>query len=70
VQKRNNSPTLLAFAPVFGVTSTGTYPENAPDMHRRMYLEDEPNSGAIRGNYFFPAPLAKNQEKMNDRIIR
>jgi hypothetical protein len=34
---------LLVFAPVFGDTSTGTY----PDAHRRMCLEDEPKSGAI-----------------------
>jgi hypothetical protein len=37
VQARNNSPTLLDFAPAYGVTSTGTY----PDMHRRMCLVDE-----------------------------
>jgi hypothetical protein len=29
-QARNNPPTLLVFAPIFGLTSTGTYPENAP----------------------------------------
>jgi hypothetical protein len=28
--EKNNSPTLLVFAPVYGVTSTGTYPKYAP----------------------------------------
>jgi len=33
-QARNNPTTLLVFVSVYGVTSTGTY----PDMHRWMCL--------------------------------
>ena len=50
-QARNNSTTLPVFAPVYGVASTGTY----PDMHRRMCLVDEHKYGAIWWNYFLPA---------------
>jgi hypothetical protein len=39
--------------PVYGVASTGTY----PDMHRRMRLVDEHKSGAIWRIYFLPATL-------------
>jgi hypothetical protein len=52
-QARNNSTTLLVFAPVYGVAPTGTY----PDMHRRIRFVDEPKSGAIWWNYFLHAPL-------------
>jgi hypothetical protein len=52
--EENNSPTLLVFTPVYGVTSTGTY----PDMHRRMRLVDEHKSGAIWWIYFLPATLS------------
>jgi hypothetical protein len=48
VQARNKYTTLSVFAPVYGVPSTGPYPE---DMHRRMGLVNEPKSGAIN-----PAP--------------
>jgi hypothetical protein len=50
-QEKNKSTILLVFAPVYGVASTGAY----PDMHRRMRLVDEHKSGAIWWIYFFPA---------------
>jgi hypothetical protein len=52
-QEKDNSTPFLVLAAVFGVTSTGTYPEFVPVE----CLVDELNSGAIWWNYFFPAPL-------------
>jgi hypothetical protein len=51
-QEKNKSPILLVFASVYSVASTGKYPY----MHQRIRLVDEPKSGAIWWNYFFPAP--------------
>jgi hypothetical protein len=46
-QERNKCTTSLVFAPVYGVTSTGTY----PDTQRWMRLVDEHKSCAIRKMY-------------------
>jgi len=43
---------LLVFWAVYGVTSTGTY----PDMSWRMFLADEPKSAAILWSHFLPRP--------------